>query len=332
VTSRRHDPLASAAFLGAAAGLSLFTALIAYHGVGEITAALARAGAGLALVALFHLVPLVTNAIGWRYLLSAPCPSLSTLTWARWIAESVNGLLPVAQIGGNVVRAALIARRGVSNAQAGASVVVDITLNVLMQIVFTLIGLCILVLQLGAREIALPVVLGTTIMGLLLGGFYLAQHGGIFAGAASWLTSVSSRIGSSTLVGEAQALDLAVTRLYRERRALVAASLWHLASWILGAGEVWLALLFLGHPVTLTTAVLVESLGQALRTAAFIVPAALGVQEGGYLLIGTFFGIPAEVALACSLAKRARELLLGLPGLVAWQVERAATSLRAEAA
>jgi len=310
----------------------LFTTLIAYHGVGEIAAALARAGSGLLVVALFHLVPLLTNAIGWRCLLPSPRPPLSTLTWARWIAESVNGLLPVAQIGGNVVRAGLIARRGVPSPQAGASVVVDITLNVLMQIVFTLIGLGILALHIGARQIVLPVVVGTTIMGSLLCGFYLAQHGGIFGGTAQWLTSVSRRIRSTTIVDEAQALDIAVTRLYRERRALVAASLWHLVSWVLGAGEVWLALLFLGHPVTLTTAVLLESLGQAIRTAAFVVPAALGVQEGGYLLIGTFFGIPAEVSIACSLAKRARELVLGLPGLVAWQVERTATSLRAEAA
>lgn len=326
------SPLASVAYLGTAAGLALFTALIAYEGVGEVAAALATAGTGLVLVALFHLVPLVTNALGWRALLAPPRPPLATLVWARWIAESVNGLLPVAQIGGNVVRAGLIARRGVASPQAGASVVVDITLNVLTQIVFTFLGLCLLLAQMGQGRLAWPVTIGMTIMGALLGGFYWAQRGGLFGGTARWMALISGRVRGAAVVDDARALDAAVARLYRERRALLATACWHLVSWIVGAGEVWLALQFLGHAVPLTTALLLESLGQAIRTAAFLVPAALGVQEGGYLLLGAFFGIPSEIAIACALAKRARELLLGLPGLVAWQVERTATSLRTEAA
>jgi hypothetical protein len=42
------------------------------------------------------------------------------------------------------------------------------------------------------------------------------------------------------------------------------------------------------------------------------------VQEGGYLLLAPVAGLPPEACLALSLAKRARELLLGLPGLVYW--------------
>jgi hypothetical protein len=40
------------------------------------------------------------------------------------------------------------------------------------------------------------------------------------------------------------------------------------------------------------------------------------VQEGGYLLLGPLAGLPPDAALALSLAKRTRELLLGLPGLL----------------
>ncbi|HXC21160.1 MAG TPA: hypothetical protein VNV13_06730, partial [Steroidobacteraceae bacterium] len=43
---------------------------------------------------------------------------------------------------------------------------------------------------------------------------------------------------------------------------------------------------------------------------------ALGIQEGGYLLLAPLAGLPPSAALALSLAKRARELLLGLPGLL----------------
>jgi hypothetical protein len=42
----------------------------------------------------------------------------------------------------------------------------------------------------------------------------------------------------------------------------------------------------------------------------------LGIQEGGYLLLAPLAGLAPDAALALSLAKRARELLLGLPGLL----------------
>jgi len=59
-----------------------------------------------------------------------------------------------------------------------------------------------------------------------------------------------------------------------------------------------------------------ESLGQAIRGAGFAIPGALGVQEGGYLLLAPLAGLAPGAALALSLAKRVRELLLGLPGLL----------------
>jgi uncharacterized membrane protein YbhN (UPF0104 family) len=95
-----------------------------------------------------------------------------------------------------------------------------------------------------------------------------------------------------------------------------------------GAGEVWLALHFLGQPVTWLEAVLLESLGQAVRSTAFAVPGALGVQEGGFLVLGRLLGLPPEVALAVSLVKRVRELLLGVPGLLAWQLAAGRRLLR----
>jgi len=65
---------------------------------------------------------------------------------------------------------------------------------------------------------------------------------------------------------------------------------------------------------------MLESLGQAIRGFAFAIPGALGVQEGGYVLLGSLLGIPAPVALALSLTKRARDFALGIPGLIYWQI------------
>ena len=66
-------------------------------------------------------------------------------------------------------------------------------------------------------------------------------------------------------------------------------------------------------------AVLIESLMHAVRGAAFAVPGALGAQEGGLIILCAIFGVPPEAALALSLVKRLPDLILGVPGLLAWQ-------------
>ncbi len=49
------------------------------------------------------------------------------------------------------------------------------------------------------------------------------------------------------------------------------------------------------------------------------VPGALGIQEAAYAGLAPIFGLPPEVGLAASLLKRAREITIGIPVLLAWQ-------------
>jgi hypothetical protein len=70
-------------------------------------------------------------------------------------------------------------------------------------------------------------------------------------------------------------------------------------------------------------------LGQAIRGAAFAVPGALGVQEGGYLLLAPLAGLPPDMALVLSLAKRAREIILGPPGLLYLRFSKAGAAAAA---
>ena len=88
----------------AIAGLALAVTLFAREDVGGIVALLIAAGPGLVLAALFHILPMIANALAWGRLLPAPQrPDAGVLAWATWIRESVNGLLPVARIGGEIV-------------------------------------------------------------------------------------------------------------------------------------------------------------------------------------------------------------------------------------
>jgi putative membrane protein len=326
LSAARRIPLRArlTAFAGFLLGAGTLLGLLLWQGVPEVGGALAVAGWGLLLVALYHIFPLVLDALGWWRLLPADeRPQIRKILLDRWIGESVNTLLPVMQIGGPVVRVRLLMREGVAGSVAGASVVVDVTLLVLSQIVFTILGISLLVLTLGGAGLVGPALAGVAVMATAIGFFILLPRRGLFARITKPLAKF---VGSSALAAAADgaaSLDRKILQFYADHAALRASFLFHLTGWIVGTGEVWLALHFLGHPVPLVTAMLLEALGQAVRAGAFVVPGALGVQEGAFVLLGRTLGIPPETALALSLSKRCRELLFGLPGLVVWQLSEA---------
>ena len=118
----------------------------------------------------------------------------------------------------------------------------------------------------------------------------------------------------------AAALHQALEAIYRRRGGLWLSFFLHFLCWILSASEIWVALAFAGQPIPFGSALVIESLVYALRTVAFVVPNAVGVQEGAYVLIGGAFGLSPEMALALSLLKRARDWVIGVPVLALWQV------------
>ncbi len=309
------------AYILFAFGVSLFVAILIYYGIGDVFKALEAAGSGLFIVAASHVAPLFLDSRAWQLLfLGQRIPGLPLLMKTRWIGESINSLLPAAQIGGDLVRARMLAVRGYPVSEAGASVLVEITIALMTQLIFSLVGIAGL-LYLGNRNLVKEAVIA--VAGLSLGalGFFAVQKKGIWTRLLSIMSVFLSKDKLSDLAPDARALDDAITRLYRNRALIFRSSLWRLVGWFSGSIEVWLALKFLGAKTGIFEAILLESLGQVIRGVAFLVPGAFGIQEGGFVIIGNLIGITPEIALGMSLAKRFRELSLGIPGLILWQVE-----------
>ncbi len=300
--------------LGGLAGAIL---LLAQQDLSEVTALLATAGFGLVLASLAHIPPMVVNAEAWRVLLpGSKRPSLPTMTANVWIRESVNGLLPVARIGGEVASYRLLRAEGVGVAPAAASLAVDMAISILSQLAFALMGLALLAAAgagLGWQGLALGLVCGVA----LAGGFILAQRMNFFSGLAALLNRVAADRLAAFAAHSAR-IDRMMRRLWRSRGAIAGCFLWQLLGWCAGALEIWLALHFLGHPVSLAEALAIESLIQAVSSAAFLVPGALGLQEAGFIGLGLLVGLPAEAGAALAIARRIRDLVIFLPGLLAW--------------
>jgi putative membrane protein len=303
------------------AGLLLFLALLVSQGLPAILSTLAAAGWGLLAVAAFHLIPLAIDALAIRVLYQGGQThhGLLDAILTRWIGESANSLMPAGQLGGPVFMARYLAQRGMPMPQSAAVITVSTTLQTFGQILFALLG----VLLLGARAGGLSehtlrnmALIASGFLALQIVGFYSLQRRGFFSKLLRLVTRLAGSQRWSGLMIQAQAIDAAVQETYSRNGPVAASFLASLVGWLVGAGEVSLILLFMGHPVSWVTALLLESLGQAVRGAAFAVPGALGVQETGYVLLAPLAGLTPEVALALSLAKRVRELLLGLPGLL----------------
>jgi uncharacterized membrane protein YbhN (UPF0104 family) len=111
----------------------------------------------------------------------------------------------------------------------------------------------------------------------------------------------------------------ALNEVYQRPGGVAASIALHLAAWVVSAVGVWFALRFAGVGIGLGAVLAIESLVCAVRSAGFIAPMAMGVQEAAYSLIGPLFGLPADMAVAVSLIKRASSLTVGVPALVIWQ-------------
>jgi len=297
--------------------------LIVDSGAAEVARAMLVLGWWLLPITLFHLVPLFLEAVSWRELIPASNrPSVFSVTWIRWIRESISTLLPVAGVGGDVAAARLANQRGVPGVQAAASMVVDITVAAATQIVFVIAGAALLAARSSDRAavtVTWALLIGVAVFAAAIAVFVLVQHRSMFAVFARVARRLAPEKWLNGLAGSASAIDDAVVATYRRGFAFLLSSLLRLVGLVAGAGEIWLVMHFLTRPFSVTDALILESLSSGVRAAAFMVPGALGAFEGGLVVFGALFGLPADISLAISLAKRVRELALGLPGLVVWQ-------------
>ncbi len=300
------------------AGLALSVVLIIWAGADQvIDAVLATGLAGVLAVTLFNALPIAVCGLAWHSLLQpAPRRSGLLMIWARFLRSSVSEVIP---LGGEVLAIRVMTLHGVGTGTAGAVTVVDLTLEFLSQLVFTAVGFALLMLDGRNDALAFWSVFGLGGATLTAIGFLLVQRSGIFRRLERLPHRLAARAPWARLP-ELVGLHGEVLAIYHRPRALLGGFLWHCLGWVAGAGEAWLALWLLDAPLGLREVVILESLAFALRSAAFAVPAALGVQEGGYVALGAIFGLGPEIALALSLMKRAREVLLAVPALLAWKL------------
>lgn len=311
--------------LATAVGLGGVLWALGRVGLAEVLRAVGRVGVpgflALCLLSLATFLPL-----GGSWLAAAPGEPLRRLgrfAWGRATRDAANDLLPFSQLGAIVVGVRTLAAAGVAPVTVYAATIVDMSTEMAAQIVFTLFALWSFadLPASGTGRLQPLLWAGTAIATALALSFLLLQRPALrVAGVAA------RRIvpGAGVLADEVAA---ALAAVYACRGRTILSFLLNLAAWAATAAWSWAALRLMGSDAGPWHAAALESAIFALRSAAFLVPAAVGVQEAGYALLAPLVGIDPAAALALSLLKRARDLAIGVPTLLLWQAGEARSAI-----
>jgi putative membrane protein len=290
-----------------------------YVGLGAVfSAAVAVGWSGFAILCLYALGLFLLLGAAWYVLLpDSSLTGLRVFVWARMVRDAAAEVLPFSQLGGIVLGARAAILHGVLPPLAFASMIVDVTIEMLAQIAYIALG--VVILSARAPRTSFAVSLTTVfVIGLVLA----AVAGGLFLALQRYGHWMTGKLAARLLPGAVAATAAVAATLdaiYSSPARVGLSWALHFAGWIASAIGAWIAFRLIGARVDLASVMAIESLVYAIRSAAVLIPNALGVQEGAYAVLAPLFGVGAEFGLAVSLLKRARDVAVGVPILLIWQ-------------
>lgn len=324
--------------LAFAAGLGATIWLVLHLGWRPIGQALATIGAGgIVLLALAHAPTLLVLGLAWWALTrdgertgkSSGAGPL-TFVWGRVMRDAGGELLPFSQLGGAAVGARAVAIGGASGIAAAASSLLDVFIEQAAKTPYSAAATALLLRLAPGSRLFAPALM---VLMVTAGGIAL------LAFKREWVRTRLKEMASALAQRwpghggpDPATIEAEVGQALSPRGRVGLSFALHLVAWCMGAAEAWLALRLLGAPVDLAQALVIDGLFVAVRVFAFSIPAAAGVQEAAYIVLGGLFNVPAPTAVAYSLVRRGRDLVLGAPALLVWQIaERRRRSFTAKA-
>ena len=305
---------------------ALTLSLLVWHiGITRIYEAVTQLGpSAMAAILLPSLLMYVLEAYGWQVTLGLGAKDVPfwRVLAIRTAGEVVNMTTPTAYVGGEPLKAYLLARQGVPLIEGLASVVTAKTTMTIAQILFILAGIGLGFWLLGSDGSARQTVTAALVsVGLLLfgvGAFVLIQRQGMF----TWMLKILRRLGLRLEYLESREqqlmeLDRTIADFYgRRQAAFLLSTVLFLLGWLAEALEVFVMVLCLGEPITVLSAVAIGALSVFIKGGTFFIPGSLGAQDAGNLLLLTAFGYGEVTGITFALLRRFREFVWIAIGLL----------------
>jgi glycosyltransferase 2 family protein len=319
--------------IGLALGIAVLAAILVRAGAGSVVRSLESLRlTGLLLIVLLH-VPVVAGMAGaWRSV-AGDLGGRSGLKflWARLVRDAAAEVLPFSQVGGFLCGLSALRLRGSQAVRGTISMGVDLVIELAAKLPYLIAGGLVLLALAPRSGLVRPIQLGIALTAVAVAVPVFARRR-VWRLLESAVGGILRRSQAGTFLDHAirrAELEAMLEELLGRPSRLLAGFLLHLACWVVGAAELWVVFALLGVHIGAAQALAIDSIVAGLRTFAFMIPAAAGVQEGSYVLACAAFGVPATTAVAASLARRARDLLLGGVTLGIFAIARAHGSARA---
>ncbi|WP_282759077.1 lysylphosphatidylglycerol synthase domain-containing protein [Komagataeibacter saccharivorans] len=310
-------------------GLALLTGFTAWYGAGSVMKAIVSIGfVGFMATVLAQLAVDAILGLAWH----AACRDIPfvQLVVSRMIRDAAASCLPFSQLGGMVlgIRATsssdlFAGRRGrhVDGGEAACANLVDITTEVMGQILFILTAVLCLMAHQQSSPFARPVLIGLGLLTLGIAGFIYTQRrgGDLLRGVGRKLGHNMAAQWQDAMLSSADSIQERFDAIWSHPGRIAQGALLHYVGWLGSAATIWIAYYFLGAHLSFSGAVAIEGVACGIMSVSFLVPAGLGVQEAAYMALGSAFGIAPSVSLGLSLLRRGRELVIGIPMLLLWQ-------------
>ena len=112
--------------------------------------------------------------------------------------------------------------------------------------------------------------------------------------------------------------DRLVAFYVEQRIRLIWALVFASGNWILGALEIFYTMRFLGYPVSMVDAWIIEAITQLVRAGTFFIPASIGAQEGVLVVIGAAITGSTTAGFTTAIVRRIREVIWIIWGMLVY--------------
>ena len=266
-----------------------------------------------------HIPTLYFDSLAWVILMVKNKLSTQTAFVITWISQTSGKFIPSGNITGEFVRFYLARRSGQNFSEASSTVLMDLFIATFSLLIIGLLSLMFIIFSLKSNFIL------NQFQYLILALFFIAL------GSLFFLLVIRKRVISKLLVSTKKfeflnkknifnliRLDLSLNKLsYRKGRLLSAVTL-RLIGWIAGAFEIYIFLWIIGVDAKVTDVIILESVTAIIRSAAFFIPSAIGVQELAFVIVGELVGYSSIVSFSVAIGRRLREIMVGIPAIITW--------------
>ena len=266
-----------------------------------------------------HIPTLYFDSLAWLILMVKNKLSTKTAFIITWISQTSGKFIPSGNITGEFVRFYLARRNGQKFSEASSTVLMDLFIATFSLFLIGLAALIFIIFSLKSNLIL------NQFQYLIL-AFSLISLGTLF-----FLLIIRKRVISKFLVITKKIeflskknifnllrLDISLNKLSHRKWRLLNAVVLRLMGWIAGAFEIYVFFWVIGVDAKITDVIIIESVTAIIRSAAFFIPSAIGVQELAFVIVGELVGYSSIVSFSVAIGRRLREIMVGIPAIITW--------------